>query len=182
MSITYPHPTNHFEAEDLGTILVAPKSDYTKRPSIYVVLVNDEGLVATIQYRQDVGRIYPLPGGGVDKDEEGNYEKWEDALVREVREEIGCEITDITQLGSFGSYDNSTLRCFNSVICSARYAGETSLSMKQEDYEQGSKLVWVTKEELRNKLESLAGPVDARKDDRSRMTVSILGRCFFIEF
>jgi 8-oxo-dGTP pyrophosphatase MutT (NUDIX family) len=169
MSISYPSPTNHFDANELDLVSKRDIASYTNRPSIYIVLFNDENLVATINYRADVGRIYPLPGGGVDAGE-----SFEEGLVREVREEIGCEIKEVKQLGSFASYDDSTNRCFQSVICSAKLDGEIGIAKPAEDYEQGSKLVWITMEELLNKLESLAGPIDARKDDRSRSTLRIL--------
>lgn len=169
MKITYPFSANHFEAEDFGFILKDDKESYSSRPSIYVLLFNDDKKVASINFQEDIGRIYPLPGGGVNEGE-----IWEEGLIREVKEEIGCTIQDIKPIGSFGSYDNSTMKCFQSILCTARLHGEPQIPQSTEDYEQGSKLVWITMEELIKKLEELANPTDNLKDDRSHFTLKIL--------
>lgn len=169
MDITYPHSINHFEVEDFGFVLTAKKEDYSKRPSIYALVFNDKGEIASIKYREETGRMYPLPGGGVDEGE-----SLIQALVREVLEEVGCNIKNIKQVGSFGSYDNRSMRCFQSVICFADLDGEPQEPKPAEDYEQGAELVWITPAKLISKLEALAGPVDNTKDGRSRFTLEIL--------
>ena len=165
MKISYPYSTKHFDAEDFGFILNGDKKNYFNRRSIYVLLFDDENKIASIKYRREVGHIYPLPGGGVNE-EEG----WREGLMREVKEEVGCIIKDIKPVGSFASYDNSTMRCFQSIICIAKLHGEPGNPTSTEDYEQGSKLVWVTTKELVKTLEELAG----LKDDRSYFTLKIL--------
>lgn len=169
MSISYPHPTNHLDAQDFGFTLHDSKENYSNRPSIYALLSNDEGKIASIKYREDIGRIYPLPGGGVNEGED-----WEAGLMRELNEEIGCTITDIKPIGSFDSYDNVTMKCFQSIICTAKLSGELKDPESVEDYEQGAKLIWISREELIQKLEELAGPVDRMQDDRSFFTLKIL--------
>jgi ADP-ribose pyrophosphatase YjhB (NUDIX family) len=173
MKISYPYSTKHLDAKDFGFTLKGDKKSYSNRPSIYVLLFNDEGKVASIKYREEVGRIYPLPGGGVNEREE-----WEEGLMREVQEEIGCAIKDIKPIGSFDSYDNSTMRCFQSVICRAKLQGEPTNPESVEDYEQGAELIWITTEDLIKRLEELAGPVESVKDDRSRFTLEILKETF----
>ncbi|MFA7191801.1 MAG: NUDIX hydrolase [Candidatus Paceibacterota bacterium] len=152
MEISYPYPANHFEAEDFGFILI-----------------DDKNNIASIKYRDEIGRMYPLPGGGVEDGEE-----WIDGLIREAKEEVGCNITDIKPVGSFGSYDNPTMRCFKSIICTAKLQGEPVAPAPTEDYEQGSELVWKTADELIKKIEDLADPEDSNRDDRSRFTLEIL--------
>lgn len=169
MKISYPHSTEHFNAEDFGFALSGDKKNYSNRRSIYVLLFNDENKIASIKYRKEVGHMYPLPGGGVNEGEE-----WEEGLIREVKEEIGCIIKDIKPVGSFDSYDNRTMRCFQSIICTASLVGEPGIPTSKEDYEQGSELVWTTNEEMINALEELAAPVDNSKNDRSRFTLKIL--------
>ena len=169
MKITYPYLANHINPEDLGFILKADKESYSNRPSIYVLLFNDEGKIASIKYRKEIGPMYSLPGGGV-----ADGEDWEEGLIREIKEEIGCDIKDIKPIGSFDSYNNSTLKCFQSIVCTAKLQGQPHLSQPAEDYERGSKLVWITMEELIKKLEDLAGPVDSIRDDRSCFTLEIL--------
>lgn len=60
------------------------KSSYELRKSARVILINEAGEIA-IQHLQNY-RFYKLPGGGVDPGE-----TIEEALVREVREEVGCD-------------------------------------------------------------------------------------------
>ncbi|XKT74788.1 MAG: NUDIX domain-containing protein [Patescibacteria group bacterium UBA2163] len=73
------------------------EKEYRLRKSARAVLVNDKGEVSL----QNVSRLgfYKLPGGGV---ELGETE--EDALRREVHEEVGCAITDIHELGVVMQY------------------------------------------------------------------------------
>jgi len=56
---------------------------YVKRPSVYAVIGNTDGLLAIVR----TGRGVALPGGGIEPDETP-----EQALRREVREECGLEI------------------------------------------------------------------------------------------
>ncbi len=60
------------------------KNSYELRKSARVILINEAGEIA-IQHLQNY-RFYKLPGGGVDPGE-----TIEEALVREVREEVGCD-------------------------------------------------------------------------------------------
>lgn len=169
MKISYPVIFNHVNPEDLGFKLKADKESYSNRPSIYVLLFNDEGKIASIRYREEIGPMYPLPGGGVGEDEE-----WSEGLIREIREEAGCDIIDVKPIGSFDSYDNKAMRCFQTMICTAKLDGQPQSAQPTEDYEQGMGLVWVTMPELVKKLEELANPVDITKDDRSFLTLEIL--------
>jgi 8-oxo-dGTP diphosphatase len=60
------------------------KSHYELRKSARVILINEAGELA-LQHLQNYN-FYKLPGGGVDPGE-----TIEEALVREVREEVGCD-------------------------------------------------------------------------------------------
>lgn len=63
---------------------------YARRPGAYAVFTED-GKVAVV----DVAGKYFLPGGGVDEGESP-----EDALRRELKEELGWEINDVKELGN----------------------------------------------------------------------------------
>lgn len=169
MEISYPFSANHFEAEDFGFILIDDKKNYSIRRSIYAVIFDDKNNIASIKYRDEIGKMYPLPGGGV---EDG--EKWKDGLIREAKEEVGCNIKNINPIGSFGSCDNPTMRCFQSIICTAKLLGEPVAPSPTEEYEQGSKLVWVTADEMIKKIEDLANPVGSARDFRLSFTLEIL--------
>lgn len=169
MRISYPHLTNHLDAEYFSFRLKGDRANYSNRPSIYVLLYNEDDDIASIRYREELGRMYPLPGGGVNEGE-----GWEKGLMREVKEEIGCTIEDIEPIGSFDSCDNSTMKCFQSIVCTAKLQWGPENPESVEAYERGSKLVWITKKELVKELKDLAGPADIARDDRSLFTLELL--------
>jgi 8-oxo-dGTP diphosphatase len=70
-------------------------TDYIARPGVYVVLEDHAGQIAVIEN----GTGYFLPGGGM---EPGETEV--EALRREVREEIGCQVLALTVIGDAIEY------------------------------------------------------------------------------
>ena len=117
--------------------------------------------------------MYPFPGGGVE-----GQESWEEGLVREIEEEIGCSINHIKSIGSFDSYGDISRCWFQTVICTARLVGKPGKTYPVEDYEKGSELVWITKEEAIARLKELSIPPHNLRDDRSQMTLKIIGHTF----
>ena len=76
------------------------KIEYSKiRPTVKVVLIDENNKVCLLKARGH----YLLPGGGVEKINDV-YEDLEDALRREIREEVGCEIKDIVEIGIVEQY------------------------------------------------------------------------------
>lgn len=69
--------------------------DYISRPGVYAVLEGPVGQIAVIEN----GTGYFLPGGGM---EPGETEV--EALRREVREEIGCQVLALTVMGDAIEY------------------------------------------------------------------------------
>jgi 8-oxo-dGTP diphosphatase len=67
-----------------------PEKIYIDRPGAYAVLLGEDGLIGVV--RNSKG--YFLIGGGID-----NNESPEEALHREVKEEIGGEIEIISKIG-----------------------------------------------------------------------------------
>jgi 8-oxo-dGTP diphosphatase len=170
MKISYPHPENHFTTDDYNFLIAENRESYSLRPSIYLLLLNEDDKLATINYREEIGPMYPFPGGGVDEGE-----SWEEGLVREIKEEIGCSIEKIKSIGSFDSYNDLLKRMFQSIICTAKLVGKPGKTYPVEDYEQGSELVWLTKEEALLKLRQTASPSDNLRDCRSQITLEIIG-------
>jgi 8-oxo-dGTP diphosphatase len=72
-----------------------PQLECRDRVCAYAILLNEEGKLLTLK----VGRLFHLPGGGVDDGED-----IETALKREAMEEAGCEITDLKFLGTANEY------------------------------------------------------------------------------
>ena len=73
-----------------------PRADkvYRRRPGVYAVLLDKDGLLTT--HQDSPLPEYQLPGGGIDKDEHPIA-----ALHREVMEETGWHICRIRRLGAF---------------------------------------------------------------------------------
>lgn len=66
---------------------------------VVCIIGNDEGEVLLLVRNRDPGRgLYGLPGGFVDPGESAD-----EAAAREVREEVGLEVTGLNYLGSFAN-------------------------------------------------------------------------------
>ena len=64
--------------------------------SVAGIIEMGEGILLTIRAHEPKAGMYDLPGGFVDYNESA-----EDALLREIREELGLEVTIASYLGSF---------------------------------------------------------------------------------
>lgn len=86
------------------------------RSSVIVVIFNPAGRVLLV--RHSYGRpLWTVPGGGMDKGEDPAT-----TAAREVREELGCELTGLTALGPFHAYDSGSRDCRH--VFTAQIAGE----------------------------------------------------------
>lgn len=72
-----------------------PQMECRDRLCVYAVIINEEGKLLTLK----VGKLFHLPGGGVDEGED-----LETALKREAMEETGCEIADLEALVMANEY------------------------------------------------------------------------------
>lgn len=111
-----------------------------------IVLFNDKGEVALTHYKPNQEFLtdeYYLPGGGV---EEG--ETLEEGLRREVREEVGCEIKNIKELGEIIEYFTVEPRK-NVVICyQAEVDGPVGeLKLTESEASRGQGLAWLPQAE-----------------------------------
>lgn len=168
-ALQYPHPQNHFSSRDFGFICDVSEAEYAGRPSVYVIVSDQNGDVATIKFRKEVERVFCLPGGGV---EEG--ETFTETITREAKEEIGCEIKNIEQLGSFESYCNKSKRRFENIICKADLDGEKGVPMPAEDYEKEISVVWKTMDDLKRQLEEISGVNKDKIEYRSMFVLKIM--------
>jgi 8-oxo-dGTP pyrophosphatase MutT (NUDIX family) len=71
------------------------------RPGVSAVILTPEGLL--LQHRSD-NRLWGLPGGGVEPGESVSA-----AIVREVREETGLEVTPVRLIGVYSSPEHGQI-------------------------------------------------------------------------
>ena len=110
-----------------------------------------------------------MPGGGVEDGED-----FIQAIVREAKEEIGCNLKNIEQLGSFESFCNKSKRRFENIIFRADLDGEKGEPMPAEDYEQGLVVVWKTMSDLKQQLEEISMADKDKIEFRSLFVLKML--------
>lgn len=149
-----PHLSNF---KDLGVKLQYPESEYRRRDSVYALAFDADGKIGTMKFIDVATNI--LPGGGV---EEG--ETKEEALKREVREELGCNIENLKLIGSFDSFNNPAKVNYLTHIYTADIYGEKGEPTPTEDYEIGLEIIWRTMDELMTEFKRVQG--DNEEDTR----------------
>jgi len=104
------------------------------------IVMRDDGKIAV--FNKSNKNEYKLPGGGIEGDE-----RPEDAFLREVLEETGCEIEIIKALGTTEEY--KTLDNFKQIsyVFMAKVVNDTKkLNLTKKEAEEGAKLLWETPE------------------------------------
>ena len=88
-------------------------------------------------------KYYELPGGGVEK-----YESIEEGAIRETKEEAGCYIRIIAEIGIFKEYIKSK-KLINETFCFlAEVVGEKQgQSLMEDEVIEGKKIIWVDLDE-----------------------------------
>ncbi len=142
------------EAEKLG-------ESYRLRKSARAVLLNDEGLMA-VQHLS-VPQYHKLPGGGVEVGE-----SVEEALTREIQEEVGCACEITKPLGVVIEYRNIHDLIHISYGFEAKVVGEVGEAAHEPEEEaEGQTNLWLAPEELASRLKT-----DTPKTDRGLFQVA----------
>jgi 8-oxo-dGTP diphosphatase len=114
---------------------------YKVRQAVRAIVFDADENIALIHLT--TYHYHELPGGGV---EEG--ETLEEACIRECREEIGCDVEIISEVGTILEYREKTERINESFCFIAKVVGEKGLpALTDTEIENGVVTVWATKEE-----------------------------------
>lgn len=119
---------------------------YELRKSARAILQDQHGDIAT-QYLKTYG-YHKLPGGGVDQGE-----NIEDALKREVREEVGCDCEIVKPVGVTIEYRNKYKMIHISYCFVVEVIGEIGKPKLEEgEIEEGQETLWMTPSQLLEKM------------------------------
>lgn len=133
---------------------ITPEDQYgAPRNAVRVVLFDENGNVALGYYSSRENRpsdAYYIPGGGIDEGE-----SMQDALTREAREEIGCEIKNIRGIGRVMEYGvGKKIKHFQENHCFlAEIDGEKGEpKFSEEEIEDGLDVRWLLLNDAIEKL------------------------------
>lgn len=121
---------------------------YELRKSARGIVLNENGEMAT-QYLNTYN-YHKLPGGGVDRGE-----TVEEALKREVKEEVGCDCEIIKFLGITIEYRNKYKLLHISYGFVAKVVGDIGVpTLEKGEIEEGQETLWLPPEEVLEKMKS----------------------------
>ena len=110
---------------------------YKHRRTVRVIAFDAENKIAFIHAKER--KYYELPGGGVEESE-----SLEQGAIREAKEEIGCDIEIIGEIGIFKEYiKNKNL--INETFCfTANVVGEKGeQTLTDKEIAEGKSVIWV---------------------------------------
>lgn len=122
--------------------------EYTLRKSARAILLNDSGKMAT-QYLEKY-TFHKLPGGGVD-----DGESVEEALRREILEEVGCDLKMTRPIGVVIEYRNKYKLLHISYCYLAEVIGAVGQpKLEAEEIEEGQVTLWLDPKEVLEKMKT----------------------------
>jgi ADP-ribose pyrophosphatase YjhB (NUDIX family) len=122
-----------------------------ERVGCRAIIIKDNKVLLSWEERKDV---YMSPGGGVEESE-----SLEECVVRELREEAGCEVNPLEHFLVINEYCFETCYVSNYFICEK--TGDCSQSLTDIEIEHGITPVWM---ELEKAIELFSDYPNKRED------------------
>lgn len=125
-----------------------------------IIRVASRGIVVSgekiaIFYKENKNE-YKLPGGGMDKGETP-----EECFIREVREEVGCLIENVTEIGTIEEHKGATnFKQISHVFVAKVKRDLHELNLTEKEVIEGGKLLWV---DLNEAISLISGSFDKLK-------------------
>jgi 8-oxo-dGTP diphosphatase len=121
---------------------------YELRKSARAILRKPDGTIAVLYLQNHF--LHKLPGGGVEKGE-----SIEEAVVREIKEEVGCDIILREPIGIVIEYRKEQTLLHISHCYIADVVGDIGPSnLEQAEIDEGMITIWITPEEAIQKMEA----------------------------
>ncbi len=117
--------------------------EYKERRTTYGLISNDDGKIAIII---EHGNMYNMIGGKIEDGEDAK-----EALIREAKEEIGCELKNIKYLNSLGCYHYLDFLDKYELAVMDFYSADIGEKVC-EPIEKDVKLVWAKPEDVADKM------------------------------
>lgn len=121
---------------------------YNTREAARAIVIDKDGNIALLYVSKS--NYYKLPGGGIDEGENKNS-----ALLRECKEEIGCEVEVLSEIGSIVEYRKIQNLKQTSYCYLAKVRGDKGTpSFTESEIGAGFKQVWLSYD---NALDAMRG-------------------------
>lgn len=120
-----------------------PKN-YKVRPTAKGIVLDSDGHIALLSN----GEHSLFPGGGVD-----DGETFEEAFIRECKEEIGCDVAIISHIGNACHFRAKNMTKYDVHFFVGKVVGEKGTPTTREAGELACTINWLTKEEVLTTLE-----------------------------
>lgn len=125
--------------------------EYIPRPTVKGIVLDGGGRIALIR-----GRSHSLfPGGGIEKGESS-----QEALIRECKEEIGCDVKIVSYIGTALNFRAKDAKKYEVEFFVANVVGEKGEPITTQEDEQGLPVDWFSQDEVLSVFEKQLLPID----------------------